>query len=143
MLKSDWRKPMPVLLRINGNPTEAQHTNMMPTGDGGFYLYLNGIMRSSAGAAVGDRVSVEVEFDVGYRSGPQHCIPAWFKDALKENPDAKQNWDALPPSRRKEVLRYFAQLKSADARTRNLSKALYVLSGGQGRFMARTWTNGA
>ena len=142
-VKSDWRKPMPVLLRINGKPAEAHRTNMMPAGNGGFYLYLNGIVRSATGTSVGDRVSVEVEFDADYRGGPQHSIPKWFKDAMNENPDAKRNWEVLPPSRRKEVLRYFAQLKSEDAKMRNLSKALHVLSGKQGRFMARAWKNGA
>jgi hypothetical protein len=34
-------------------------------------------------------------------------------------------------------------LKSLDARTRNLSKALRVLSGEAERFMARDWRNGS
>jgi uncharacterized protein YdeI (YjbR/CyaY-like superfamily) len=49
---------------------------------------------------------------------------------------------ALPPSRQKEILRYFARLKSEDARGRNLEKALHVLSGGKARFMARAWSDG-
>jgi len=46
-------------------------------------------------------------------------------------------------SRKKEILRYFARLKSQEARARNLEKALYVLSGRKGRFMARAWDGGA
>jgi uncharacterized protein YdeI (YjbR/CyaY-like superfamily) len=65
-----------------------------------------------------------------------------FEAALKQNPKAKANWDALIPSRQKEVLRYFAALKSEEAQKRNLEKVLYVLSGNEGRFMARTWKNG-
>lgn len=142
-LRPGWRRPLPVLVRINGKPADGWRTNMMPAGDGGFYLYLNGIVRTAAGASVGDRVNVEIGFDVGYGNGPQHPMPAWFKKALQENPVARKNWMLLIPSRKKEILRYFAQLKSADARARNVAKALYVLSGNQGRFMARTWTNGA
>lgn len=142
-LKLGWRKPLPVLLRINGKPEEAHRTNMMPAGDGSFYLYLNGAVRTASDASIGDRVSVEMEFDPGYLSGPQHPMPAWFRDALDKNSQARQNWEALTPSRKKEILRYFGQLKSSEAQDRNLGRALKVLSGERGRFMARTWRDGA
>jgi len=45
----------------------------------------------------------------------------------------------LIPSRQKEILRYFAGLKSAEAQERNLQRAIHVLSGGKARFMARSW----
>ena len=70
-------------------------------------------------------------------------MPKWFRDALEGNHRAQKNWDALTPSRQKEILRYLAQLKSSEARDRNLGKALKVLSGDEGRFMARAWRNGA
>lgn len=142
-LKPAWRKALPVLLRINRKPEEAYRTNMMPAGDGRFYLYLNEIVRAAAEVSVGDRVSVEIEFDGEYRGGPQHSMPTWFREALEACPPAQQNWEALTPSRKKEILRYFAQLKSTEARERNLSKALKVLSGERERFMARTWKDGA
>ncbi len=142
-LKPGWRKPLPVLLRVNGKPADACKTNLMPVGDGSFYLYLNGIVRTEAAVCVGDLVRVEMQFDTGYRNGPQHPLPSWFKKALNENPRARENWDALIPSRKKEILRYFAGLKSAEARARNLAKAVDVLSGQAGRFMARTWTDGS
>jgi hypothetical protein len=141
-LKPGWRKPLPVLVRINGKPEDAWRTNLMPDGDGGFYLYLNGAMRAGTGVGVGSVVTVELGFDASYRNGPQHRMPSWFSTALHENEKAGKNWAALTPSRKKEVLRYFARLKSPEARARNVSKALHVLSGHTGRFMARTWTNG-
>jgi uncharacterized protein YdeI (YjbR/CyaY-like superfamily) len=55
---------------------------------------------------------------------------------------ARQNWEALIPSRKKEILRYFAALKSAEARERNLARALQALSGQPVRFMARSWNGG-
>ncbi len=142
-LKPDWRKPLPVVVRINGKPENACRTNLMPAGDGSFYLYLNGAVRKEAGVSVGDLVRVEIEFDKEYRNGPLHSMPPWFRQALRENPKAEQNWTALAPSRKKEILRYFAQLKSPEARSRNLVRALQVLSGRTDRFMARTWTNGS
>jgi Bacteriocin-protection, YdeI or OmpD-Associated/Domain of unknown function (DUF1905) len=141
-LKPDWRKPMPLLVRINGKPEESWRINMMPVGDGSFRLYLHGGIRKASNTGVGDRVRVEVRFDTKYRNGPMHPMPTWFKTALAKNPTAKQNWNALIPSRKKEVLRYLAALKSPEARKRNLSRALQALSGGPTRFMARSWSGG-
>jgi hypothetical protein len=142
-IKPGWRKPLPVLVRINGLPAKAWRINMMPAGDGSFYLYLHGDVRKASGTAVGDRVRVEIEFDASYRNGPQHPMPGWFKQALMGHPSAMKNWKALIPSRKKEILRYFSRLKSPEARARNVAKALHVLSGETGRFMARTWNNGS
>src|SRR5579859_5115220 len=128
-IKPGWRKPLPVLVRINGKPENAWRINMMPAGDGSFYLYLRGDVRKASGTTVGDRVRVEIDFNASYRNGPQHPMPKWFKQALSENVQAIKNWNALVPSRKKEILRHFSSLKSPGARARNLSKALRVLSG--------------
>jgi hypothetical protein len=142
-LKPGWRRPLPVLVRVNDKPVKASRTNMMPAGDGSFYLYLNGPLRTASNTMVGDRVRVEVAFDASYKNGPQHPMPRWFKQALAGAPQALKNWTALIPSRKKEILRYFAGLSSPEARARNLAKALHVLSGQTGRFMARQWKNGS
>jgi hypothetical protein len=141
-VKPDWRKPLPVLIRVNRKPTPPWRINMMPVGDGSFYLYLHGDVRKASGTKVGDRVQVEVRFDAQYKNGPQHRMPPWFSAALRKNPRALKNWEALIPSRKKEMLRYFARLKTPEARARNLAKALHVLSGKKGRFMAHTWEQG-
>src|SRR5579885_2012674 len=97
-IKPGWRKPLPVLVRLNGKPAKAWRINMMPAGNGSFYLYLHAEIRKASRAAVGDRVHVDIEFDAAYRSGPQHPMPRWFQEALAANPLAKQNWRALIPS---------------------------------------------
>jgi uncharacterized protein YdeI (YjbR/CyaY-like superfamily) len=91
---------------------------------------------------VGDRVEVELQFDSKYKSGPVHPLPSLFKKHLAENSKAKKAWDNLPPSRKKEILRYFASLKSEEALERNIQKAIHVLSGKEMRFMARAWSGG-
>jgi len=141
-LRKGWRKPMPVLVQINEQPDPAWRINMMPIGDGSFYLYLHGDVRKASNTKVGDTVRVNVEFDEDYKNGPQHPMPDWFESALAENPKANENWNKLPPSRQKEVLRYFSWLKSDETKARNLEKVLYVLSGNEGRFMARDWKDG-
>ena len=138
-LKPDWRKPMPVRGRVNGKPQAWWRINLMPIGDGSFYLYLHAQVRKAADCRVGDAVEVELAFDEDYRSGPAHPMPPAFRAALEQNPVAQQAWEALIPSLKKEILRYFEQVKSAEAKARHLERAMYVLSGGQGRFMARSW----
>ena len=142
VLKSGWKKPLPVLVQVNGQPDIPWRINMMPAGDGSFYLYLHEYVRKASGTKVGDRVKIGVAFDPDYRNGPMHPMPVWFGEKLEENSKARQAWEELPPSRQKEVLRYFAQLKSDEARSRNIEKALYVLGGNEGRFMGRDWKGG-
>ena len=133
---------MPVFVQINRKPDVRWRINMMPIGDGSFYLYLHGYIRKASNTEVGDRVSVDVSFDSEYKNGPQHPMPRWFRSAMNENPRAKKNWKALIPSRKKEILRYFSWLKSQEAIDRNLKRAMHVLLGKPGRFMARPWKNG-
>lgn len=138
-LRKGWRKPMPVLVRVNGHPVKAPwRINMMPKGNRAFYLYLHGHVRNASGTKVGDRVSVEVQFDAAYRPGPMP-MPPWFRAPLSKNAAAKAAWQALVPSRQKEILRYLAHLKSPEARARNIERALRVLSGEKERYMARSW----
>ena len=123
-LQKSWRKPMPVCIQVNGKPDQPWRINMMPIGDGSFYLYLHGTVRKAAGAQVGDVVSVAVQFDEEYSGGPAHPMPSRFGAELKRNRGARHSWDALSPSRQKEILRYFAALKSPGARQRNVARAL-------------------
>jgi hypothetical protein len=142
-LKPGWRRALPVLVRVNGQPAvQPWRINLMPTGTGAFYLYLHGDVRRASRTKVGDLVAVEVEFDAAYRNGPMHPMPAWFRTPLSRNRKATSAWDALIPSRKKEVLRYFSWLKSPEARARNVARAIRVLSGHEGRFMGRAWRKG-
>jgi uncharacterized protein YdeI (YjbR/CyaY-like superfamily) len=58
------------------------------------------------------------------------------------NRRAKSAWNALIPSRKKEILRHFASLKSSDAKARNLKQAMAALPWDEVRFVARTWKGG-
>jgi hypothetical protein len=138
-LQKGWRKPLPVRVRVNGKPEKPWRINLMPVGDGSFYLYLHGDVRKASGTKVGEAVTLELEFDDEYRSGPAHPMPLWFSDALDRNRRARRAWSELIPSRQKEILRYFSRLKTPEAQTRNVRRAMRVLSGDKGRFMARSW----
>ena len=138
-LQNGWRKPLPVRVRVNGKPEKPWRINLMPVGDGSFYLYLHGDVRKASGTKVGETVNLELEFDDEYRSGPAHRMPLWFSAALNRNRSASRAWSELIPSRQKEILRYFSWLKTPEAQARNVRRAMHVLSGGKGRFMGRSW----
>jgi hypothetical protein len=142
-IKAGWRKPMPVQIRVNGEPAAAPwRINMMPAGDGSFFLYLHEQVRKASNTKVDDVVNVTIEFDDAYRGGPADPVPRWFSAELRRNPAAQKGWKALPPSRQKEIVRYLVRLKSPEAQQRNVTKALHVLAGGKARFMARAWSDG-
>ena len=128
-LKPGWRKPMPVLVRVNGAPKRAWRINMMPTGRGSFYLYLHGDVRKASKTGVGDRVEVEIAFDEAYRGGPGP-LTSWFRAALAASPKALRTWNARTPSAQKEMLRYLVHLKTPAARVRILAKAIALLERG-------------
>ena len=140
-LKAGWRKPMPVCVRINGKPKTPWRINMMPAGDGSFYLYLHGDVRKASNTKVGDKVELELRFDPAYRGGPMP-MPGWLAAALAGDTKAKTGWNALIPSRQKEILRYLSALKAPEVRARNIARVMHVLSGRPARFMARDWKDG-
>jgi hypothetical protein len=142
-IRSRGRGPLPVLLRLNEMSKPTWRVNMMPSGDGRFYLYLHGGMRRSTQTKVGDRIRIELELDSRYHGGPQQPLPPWFASGLESEPRAYVGWRALPPSRKKEIVRYLARLKSPEARARNLARVLRVLAGGHARFMGREWKDGS
>ena len=113
---------------------------MVPVGNGAFYLYLHGDVRRASMTTVGQRVAVEVAFDGAYRNGPMHRMPEWFgKPLARDSRAAAAAWKRLTLSRKKEILRYLARLKSPEARARNVRRALAALSGGPERYMGRSW----
>ena len=141
-LQPGWRKPMPVEVRVDGEPKAWWRINLMPTGDGDFFLYLAGDVRQASQTQVGDQVQIELRFDPSYRNGPQHPILEGLRSGLARSPAARRHFDALPPSRQKELLRHLAKLKSDDAVARNLERMLHVLEGHRARFMGRLWVDG-
>ena len=96
-------------------------------------------MLKASNTKVGSVVEIKLQFDANYKPGPTHPMPVWFSEALAQNQPAKQRWDELTPSLQKEILRYLDRLKSVEAQNRNTQQAIHVLSGGKGRFLARSW----
>ncbi len=81
-LKSDWHRPMPVRVQVNGKPDTPWRINLMLVGDGDFFLYLHGHVRKASGTSVGDVASITLAFDDEYKAGPAHPMPPWFGHEL-------------------------------------------------------------
>ena len=136
-LREGWRRPMPVLVTLNGQPRKPARVNLMPVGNGSFYLYLNGPLRQASGTGVGDRVIARVAFDSHYRGGPAHRMPPALRRGLQSQPKRAEAWRSLTPSRQKEILRYLAGLRSKAALERNVAKVLVMLSQPRGLYLGR------
>ncbi len=100
---------------------------------GAWRLYLNGPMLKAAKKGVGDTVSVRIAFDPRDRTVP---MPVALAAALKKNAKARKVFEALPPSRRKEIMRYIGTLKGEAAIAKNVVRAMNFLTGKE-RFAGR------
>jgi bacteriocin resistance YdeI/OmpD-like protein/uncharacterized protein DUF1905 len=114
--------PIPIRVSIAGVAFEQNLVRYK----GEWRLYLNGPMRKAAGKDVGDRIALGVEFDAAPRSEP---MPPLLERALHAERAARDAFDALAPSRQKEILRYLNRAKSESTLARNVDKVLRFLLG--------------
>jgi hypothetical protein len=103
-LRSTGKGPIPVRFGLNGRGAMPWRVNLVPRGDGAFYLYLNGVARTAAKVTVGDRVEVEAAFDLEYQGGPVDALPGGLVRGLARDPVAKRAWEeSLPAERRRSL----------------------------------------
>jgi hypothetical protein len=116
------RGPIPVRGRIDATPFRQTLVKYQ----GEWRLYLNTPLRRAAGKDVGDRLTVELEFDAAPRKEP---VPTALKRALQFHAGARGAFEALPASRQKEICRYLNGLKTEPTRARNIQMVIAQLSG--------------
>jgi len=114
--------PIPVRGTLNGKSFQQTLVKYQSA----WRFYLNTPMRRAAGIDVGDTARVRVEYDPEPRTHPMN--PALAR-ALARNRVAKAAFQALAPSRQKEVVRYLNHLKAAASVERNVKKVIQHLSG--------------
>jgi len=100
---------------------------------GKWRLYLNTPMRKVAGKDVGDSIDIDISYDAAERTTALHPK---LKEALAKNKTANDIFNSLPPSRKKEIMRYINNLKTAEAVEKNIKKAIAFLQGKE-RFIGR------
>lgn len=111
---------------VNGH---AFTQTLVPVKGEGYRLYVNAPMLKGGATGVGKRATFEIELDA---KPPVRNVPMHKKlnTALVAN-DLLKAFDALPPSRRKEINRYLHNLKSSDAVDRNIERVIRGLRGNE------------
>ncbi len=113
--------PIPVRGTING----AEYTQTLVKYRGKWRLYVNGKMLKASGLDVGDTARIEIEYDPRPRRVP---IPAGLRRALGGDPKARAAWNALTSSRRTEIVRYLASLKTEASISKNVERVVGMLT---------------
>lgn len=113
---------IPVKGKINGK----DFSQTLVKYAGAWRLYINGVMRKAAGVDVGSTVLIEIAYDPIPRL---ESMPSLFKDMLEQYPKAKEAFEHLAPSRKKEILRYLNFLKSEETLKKNVDIVIAHLLG--------------
>lgn len=87
---------------------------------------MNGLMRKAAGIDVGDIAHVEIAFDPSDRTEPMNPLLAKF---LEKDSVAREEFEKLPPSHKKEYLRYLNNIKTEETLQKNVEKVIKHLHG--------------
>jgi len=117
------RARAPVRGTVNG--TEFRTT--VAVYGGRYYLGFRKELRDRAGIAPGDELTIELELDDQPREVE---LPAELAAALEAAPDAKQVFDKLSFTHRREYAEWVAGGKKEETRRRRLDKAVTMLREG-------------
>ncbi|MDT7584948.1 MAG: hypothetical protein QOE32_2498 [Pseudonocardiales bacterium] len=115
------RRP-PVRVTVGAH---TYRTTVAPMG-GAYFVPLSAENRNLAGVAAGDQVDVDIELDTAPR---EVTVPAELAAALEREPGARQAFDALSTSRRREHARQVETAKAEATRQRRIAKVLDELRG--------------
>jgi len=89
-------------------------------------LYINASMLQNSPKRIGESIDVTITYDTADRTIKPH--PQFIK-ALENNLEAKQSFNKLAPSMQKEMIRYIANLKTEQTRSRIIDRAINYLLG--------------
>jgi bifunctional DNA-binding transcriptional regulator/antitoxin component of YhaV-PrlF toxin-antitoxin module len=113
-------KRAPLKITINGYTYQSTATGV----DGKCMVVFPTRDRATAGVKAGDKVTVTLELDAGYREVE---IPAELVAALKAR-GLRQVFDGWQYFKRKEAVRQVAEAKAEDTKARRIQKILDSLS---------------
>lgn len=122
--------PIPIWGTVNEN----NYRQTLVKYQGYWRLYINTTMLKNSPKRIGEKVEVAIEFDPSDRAVETH--PALIK-ALQENPEAKEVFEALSSSRRKEIIGYISRLKTEASIEKNVNRAIQFLMK-KGGFVGRS-----
>jgi hypothetical protein len=117
------RGRVPVRGTINGFPFRS---SLMPCG-GPHMMPVNKVLCENAGAKPGDTVKVVMERDTAPRTVE---APPELKKELAKSKLARERWDKLPFTHKKEIALSISGAKQDETKKRRLAKAMQVLKTG-------------
>lgn len=112
---------------------ETDYTQTLVRYSGEWRLYINTSMLKHSPNRIGETIEISIQFDPDSRVIE---TPEKFVHALHKNATAKTVFENLSASKKKEIVRYLANLKSAETLDKNIVKAIDFLLG-NGRFVGR------
>jgi Bacteriocin-protection, YdeI or OmpD-Associated/Domain of unknown function (DUF1905) len=117
------RRP-PVRVTVGGH----SYRTTVATMSGRFLVPLSAANREAAGVAAGDEVEVAIELD----SAPREVdVPDDLAAALAGEPAARQFFDGLSFTHRKEWVRWVTEAKRAETRTQRVARTVEALTAGR------------
>jgi len=121
---------IPIKGTVNNNP----YRQTLVRYSGEWRLYINTTMLKNSPKRIGEIVDITISFDKDSR---EIAMPGGFAKALKANIKATLVFEQLPPSRKSEIVRYLANLKTKESLEKNIVRAINFLTGKES-FAGRT-----
>ena len=112
---------------LEGHPFQA---TLEPDGQGSHWLKVSRALRESAGAEVGDVVTLEI---APVEQEPEPRIPADLRTALVASPEARAQWSSLTAVARRDWIQWITTAKKAETRQRRVANTCSMLASGKRR----------
>src|SRR6202012_4754509 len=119
-------KRFPVVATVNGYTWRTSVARM----GGEFLVGLNKQVRTGAGVAAGDTVTLELKLDTEPRTVE---VPPALAEALDADPEAKASFDGMAFTHRKEYARWIDEAKREEPRARGVTQAVDMTRTGRTR----------
>jgi hypothetical protein len=120
---------------IKGTVNQIAYRQTLVRYGGEWRLYVNTLMLADSPQRIGEELHLTVGLDTSSR---EPITPEKFETALEMDAEADAVFAALPPSLKKEIVRYLASLKTEKSLDRNILRAIRFLKGEE-RFIGRDY----
>lgn len=120
-IKPDTKKSFRVKGRLD--KVAISGVALLPMGGGDFILVLNAALRKQLKQSVGSTITVQLEEDTTPLTLPEDLL-----ECLEDEPLAKANFFALPPSHRQYYGRWIEEAKTEATRTKRIAQAITALA---------------
>jgi len=112
---------------INGSPFRA---TLEPDGQRSHWLKVQGKLRETVGADVGEVVTLEI---MSAGEEPEPRVPADLRNALAAAPKARALWSDITRIARRDWIHWITSAKRPETRARRIDNACEMLAGGKRR----------